>query len=109
MTEQPTSLAGLKPSASESLVGWATSQRLHPLTWLMILAALLHLAGDLVISIVHLANVFDRMGVRPQPLAIVLADIAHMFGYSLAFFGTAAMVEFLHRIWDELRRRRLGE
>ncbi len=39
-------------------------------------------------------------------LPLVLAAIAHRYGYSLTFFGTAAIVEFLFRIWDELRVRR---
>ncbi len=96
-------------SPSGTLFGWILSRRLHKVTWLVVLAAALHLAGDTVLAISSLQRYFAggvTLAGRATTLAEVLAGIVHAYSYSLLFFGTAASVEFLFRIWDEVRRRR---
>ena len=107
MSEQKTDLG---PSPSESLAGWMSGLHLHRLTWLIVIAALLHLAGDTVYAISDLSTFLatgQSEAHRDTTLALVLAGIARSYGYSLVFFGSAATIEFLFRIWDELRLRRL--
>ncbi|HEY5409864.1 MAG TPA: hypothetical protein VIJ94_03965 [Caulobacteraceae bacterium] len=91
-------------SASETTRRWLASQRWHPVTWLLVIAGLLHLVGDIVMGAVLLTP--GASGGSVKPLAENLAEILHMVGYSLLFFGTAATVEYLFRIWGELRLRR---
>ena len=97
---------------AESLWRWLISLKLHRVTWVIVLAALLHLAGDIVYAIDDLSQ-FLATGAtasgRATNLPLVLAGIARSFGYSLIFFGSAATVEFLFRIWDELRLIRAGK
>ncbi len=110
MTEPQNTMGSGSPA--ESLWSWLTSLKLHRLTWVIVLAALLHLAADIVYAIDDLTQ-FLTLGAstsgRGTNLALVLAGIARSFGYSLIFFGTAATVEFLFRIWDELRLIRAGK
>lgn len=95
-------------SPSDALFGWIFSQQLHKVTWIVVIAAVLHLVGDTVLAISSLQRYFAS-GVtatgRATSLAEVLAGIVHAYSYSLLFFGTAATVEFLFRIWEEMRRR----
>jgi hypothetical protein len=72
---------------------------LHFITKLMVFAACLHLAGDTFAAVrdwgkLHFGGVtfFDW----------VIA-VSHSYGYSLIYFGTAATVELLFRIWREFR------
>ncbi len=91
---------------SESLAHWLVALNLHRVTWLIVLAALLHLAGDVVYAVDDLTQFLTKHVTatgHDTTLPVVLAGIARTFGYSLVFFGTAATVEFLFRIWDELR------
>jgi hypothetical protein len=92
-------------SPSETARAWLATRRWHPMTWLVVIAGVIHLVGDLVLSISDIGRQLG--GALPnKPWAEVLAGIAHMVGLSLSYFGTAATVEFLFRIWDELRLRR---
>ena len=78
--------------------------RLHPITRLIIAAGVLHLCGDLLAGVVSLLQYRDlTMSGSEASLARVLADIAHSVAYGLSFFGTAATVEFLVRIWAEVK------
>jgi hypothetical protein len=89
-------------SPSEQLLRAAKKAKLHPVTWVVIGAAIAHLAGDLLSALViYHRYVQAESGVS---LAEVVATIVHALSYSTLFFGTAAMVEFLFRIWGELRQ-----
>ena len=84
--------------------------RLHPVTWIVIFAALVHLAGDTAFALLALKPFLwpagdAAAGYGREPLSLVLASICYTYSASLVFFGTAATVEFLFRIWAELRRR----
>ena len=78
---------------------WST---LHFITRLIVVAAIARLAADFVASLTELEKL--RLG------AVTWADwfvaTAHAFGYSLIFFGSAATVELLYRIWREVRHLR---
>lgn len=108
MSERRSELAD---SPSDALSAWMSGLHLHRLTWLIVIAALLHLVGDTVYAVSDFAT-FIHTGQtdthRDTNLVLVLAGIARTYGYSLTFFGTAAIVEYLFRIWDELRIRRFG-
>jgi hypothetical protein len=79
---------------------------LHPVTWVLIVAAGMHLCGDLIVF----SRIWRPMpgpfptpgGMRPSAVGFTL----QLLGLSLSYFVTAAMVEFLARIWDELRIQR---
>jgi hypothetical protein len=101
-------------SPSEAMRGWLSTQRLHWMTWLLILAGALHLAADIVTSIADVARFFTDQGYGSVAApgrsgAEVVAATAARIGYSLEFFGTAAIVEFLARIWAELQLKRRAE
>lgn len=97
---------------SEKLAAWMRGLRLHPVTWLLVAAAALRLGADTVDAVAdihsYLSLGLDARG-HNTTAAQMWAGIAHAYGYSLVFFGTAATVEFLFRIWRELRIRRTGE
>jgi len=79
----------------------------HPITRLIVVAGLLHLCGDLLSGATNLLQYRDMVMMGSQAsLARVLADIAHGVAYGLSFFGTAATVEFLVRIWAEVKAMR---
>ena len=81
--------------------------RLHPITRLIIVAGVLHLCGDLLSGVVNLLQYRQMaMGGGEASLARVLSDLAHNLAYGLSFFGTAATVEYLVRIWVEVRAMR---
>lgn len=87
--------------------------RLHPVTRFLILAALIHLFGD----VFYVAETLAR---QPPPSVFGLGDDdqmaraqlfelsgrwAHAIALSLSYFAYPAMVEFLVRIWRELQVR----
>jgi hypothetical protein len=110
MNSVPPDLAPTEPS--EKLAAWMKDLHLHPVTWLLVAVAVLRLGADTVDTIADMHSYFslglDARG-RSTTAAEMWAGIAHAYGYSLALFGTAATVEFLFRIWRELRVRRTGE
>lgn len=82
-------------------------RRWHPITRLIVVAGVLHLCGDVLAGIMNLLQYRDMVMVGSEAsLARVLADIAHGVAYGLSFFGTAATVEFLVRIWAEVKAMR---
>jgi uncharacterized membrane protein len=89
-------------SDSERLSGFL--RRLHPLTQLLVVAVLVHLAASVVTAIATLA--LPTFAQQNQPFVVRLAQQAHGITYSILLFGTAATVEFLFRIWSELRLAR---
>ncbi len=89
------------PSASDRLGSFFG--RLHPMTRFLLVVCVLHLAATLVGAISYVG------GIGRQPLGVVLiAEQARSVAYSLTYIGGAASVEFLFRIWDELKRTRTG-
>lgn len=80
----------------------ATFSRLHPVTRLVIAGGLIHLIADLMMGLSgvlrYLAQGLPWQGLSIENLAWVLNSV----GYSLTFFGVAAAVEFLFRIWREV-------
>ena len=85
----------------------ALLRRLHPITRLIVVAGVLHLCGDVLSggkSLLEYQQIAMTGG--EASLARVLADIAQGVAYGLAFFGSAATVEYLVRIWGEVRTMR---
>lgn len=87
-------------------------RRLHYVTWLLIAATIVRLAADTVFATVTLKsfaaayfNGTPIAGGRGQ-LALAIASIIYTYSSSIGFVAAAASVEYLYRIWDELRRRR---
>ena len=87
-------------------------QRLHYVTWLLIIATVVRLAADTVFATVTLKsfatayfNGTPIAGGRGQ-LALAIASIIYTYSSSIGFVAAAASVEYLYRIWAELRRRR---
>jgi hypothetical protein len=96
-------------SPSEAMRDWVSTRRLHRMTWLIIVAGLLHLVGDIVTSLSDLARMAahtDAFSPGPPKSIQLAGEVVSRIGYSLWFFGTAATVEYLARIWEELRLRR---
>jgi len=86
-------------SASDRLGGFLG--RLHPVTQLLVVAAAVHLIATLVAAGFNLAS--PSVSLQSRPLGLRLAEHVRSICYSLALFGTPATVEFLFRIWNELR------
>jgi len=87
-------------SASERLLGFIRS--LHPVTRVIVAAGLIYLFGDIFTGLAVLSR-YQQAGAPlfGAPLDTIAA-VAHAVGYSLGFFGTAASVEYLFRIWREV-------
>jgi hypothetical protein len=95
----------IAPSASESLFGFL--RRLHPMTRFIIAVAVLHLAGEAAVVWRDLShfNSYGEPGVNRLDIFVVAQEMRLL---SLPFLdlGTAATIEFLFRIWEELKVRR---
>lgn len=78
-------------------------RRLHPVTRLIVAAGLLHLCGDVVggLHVLWLRQNAMAMG-NQASIVQMLSDGAHALAYTISFFGTAATVEYLFRIWREV-------
>lgn len=78
--------------------------RLHPVTRIVVAAAIISFCGDLmqVISVVSLL----AQGAAAQPLIPSIGGLLTSIGYSLGYVGAAASVEYLFRIWREVRLMR---
>ncbi len=88
--------------AEGSRRSWAVFTGLHPITRLVIAGGLIHLIGDLLMGLSGvLRNVSQGLPWQGLPIE-TLAGILTSIGYSLTYFGTAATVEFLFRIWREV-------
>jgi hypothetical protein len=77
------------------------SKRWHPITRLVVLAGVIHLVGDAF----NIATVTAKTIQAGYGAAVPLETVSNWLGavgYSLTFFGSAAMVEFLVRIWREV-------
>lgn len=101
------------PSASERLA--AESRRaisgfggLHLATKIVVIAASIHLLSDVIKAASTLLDPSRASVVSAVPLETV-ANVLSSVGYSLSYFGGAATVEFLFRIWGEVRRLRETE
>lgn len=79
----------------------AASGRWHPITRLVVFAGIIHLVGDVFNIATVLAKTIQGGYGAVVPLETV-ANWLWALGYSLTFFGSAAMVEFLVRIWREV-------
>jgi hypothetical protein len=77
--------------------------RLHPMTRFLVVTVILYIAASLV------GQIFPSSRFDGAPLAIRISSWISSLAYGLTLFGGAATVEFLFRIWDELKRARLGE
>jgi hypothetical protein len=89
-------------SGSERLGGFM--RRLHPLTQLLVVAVLVHLGASLFTAVASLAA--PTLAQQTRPFGVRLAEQLHGIAYSVMLFGTAATVEFLFRIWTELKLAR---
>jgi hypothetical protein len=78
-------------------------------TWIVVWATVAHLLGDTVWAISALSALFKNGMTptgRPTTAVEVIGDIIHAYAYSMLFLASAATVEFLFRILEELRRQR---
>jgi amino acid transporter len=78
--------------------------RLHPITRFLLVVCVLHLIATLAVVVAHLPS----YGGQPMR-SIIIAEDMRSVAYSLTYIGGAASVEFLFRIWDELKRTRTGD
>ncbi len=89
--------------------------KLHPITWLMIALAIVEFGAALL----AFTDGARSLGLGYQPVlpaglpvtnwvAFLAASIPSMT-YGLGWLGSAAMVEFLFRIWRELRAIRAAK
>jgi hypothetical protein len=78
---------------------WST---LHFITRLIVIAAFLHLAADALVAV----RDAEKVSLGASTWLDWIAATGHAFGYSLIFFGSAATVELLFRIWREFREMR---
>jgi hypothetical protein len=78
--------------------------KLHPVTQLLVVAVVVYLVASLAIGVATLVQ--PSMAAQARPFAVRLAEVVRGLAYSLILFGTAASVEFLFRIWRELRLAR---
>ena len=84
--------------------------RLHPITRLVIAAGVLHLCGDALSAGVILVKHYQMSLIGgDDSLGKAMADIAHSLAYGLGFFGSAASIEYLFRIWVEVKALRAGD
>lgn len=98
-------------SSGEAFAPGGTATRLHPITWLILLAIALRLAAD-AINLADLLRVYAAHGgdrglgwFWPRDFARQEREIAQ----TLVYFVDAAMVEGLSRVWRALRDQRLGQ
>ena len=104
MTEPTTPLTA--PSPSENLFGFF--RRLHPMTRFLIAVTIVRLIADLIVSFSEYSGPRADFAVQQGLAGIVyiLAAQTRNLTYSLAFLGSAATIEFMFRIWEELKVRR---
>lgn len=82
--------------------------RLHPVTRVVVAAAIVSLCGDLLQAVGVIATL--AQGAAAQPLIPSIGGLLTSFGYSISFIGAAASVEYLFRIWREISLiRKRGE
>lgn len=86
-------------AAAERVTGFFG--RLHPVTRIVAAATLISLCGD-IMQLVGLVSAY-QLGSVTQPLSASIATLLTSFAYSLGFIGSAASVEYLFRIWREVR------
>jgi len=100
------------PARRQGLLGWLTSLRLHYVTWLLIVATLARITADTVFAIItlksYVATFIGGEGLvgSKAPLALAIASVIYTYSSSIGFFAAAAAVEYLYRIWTELKARR---
>jgi hypothetical protein len=82
-------------------------RRLHPMTKFLVVVTLLYLMATIMTSISYVVHPSPSWAAAP--LSEHLALEAKSIAYALTLFGGAASVEFLFRIWDELKRTRTGD
>jgi hypothetical protein len=90
-------------SGSERVGGFLGG--LHPITRFLVAIAVLHLVATIYTVAAGLME--PLLSSHPGPLGSRLAEHARSIAYSLGFFGSAASVEFLFRIWSELKLARI--
>lgn len=93
MTETET----LPPTPSEKTT--AALGRLHLVTRLLVLAAVLHLVGDLP----FVWRFVTAVQAGSELTFDALSQMVQAIGYSLTFIGGAASFEYVVRIWRELK------
>ncbi|KSB90381.1 hypothetical protein AS593_10605 [Caulobacter vibrioides] len=76
-------------------------RRLHPVTRIVAAAGIVSLCGDLM-QVVGIVSAFQQ-GAATQPLGGAIASVLTSFGYTIGYVGAAATVEYLFRIWSEVK------
>lgn len=93
-------------SLSERLVATARHANLHPVTWIIVWTTVAHVVGDTLYALEALEKLFRSNGSGPPTTAEIvrlIASIVHAYSYSVLFIASAATVEFLFRILQELK------
>jgi hypothetical protein len=92
-------------SASQSLI--AFFRRLHPMTRFIVAVAVLHMAAEIVIVWGDIASAWPSLDPEMRRAKLLLfAQAIRSLSYPVLDLGTAATVEFLFRIWEELKVRK---
>lgn len=80
---------------------FAFIRRLHPVTRIVAAAGLVSFCGDLM-QLVGIVSAFQH-GAAAQPMGATIAGVLTSLGYSIGYVGAAATVEYLFRIWREVK------
>jgi heme/copper-type cytochrome/quinol oxidase subunit 1 len=79
--------------------------KLHPVTWVMLIGFLLQLASSLI-DVLQLAYpwlLYPDVAMEDNHRALLVSLLFRSIADSLFLISSAVMVEFLYRIWRELR------
>lgn len=80
---------------------FAFVRRLHPVTRIVAAAGVVSLCGD-VMQVIGIVSAFEQ-GAQTQSLSAAIASVLTSFGYTIGYVGAAATVEYLFRIWREVK------
>lgn len=95
-------------SPSEFVLGFM--RRLHPMTRFVVTVAVLHFTAEAFIVWGQFGRI-ENYGERPLDKLLVAGEALRNLIYPVLDLGTAATIEFLFRIWEELkvRKRRVAD
>ncbi|PVM90487.1 hypothetical protein DDF62_09570 [Caulobacter radicis] len=80
---------------------FALVRRLHPVTRIVAAAGVVSLCGD-VMQAIGIVSALQQ-GAAAQPMGTTIAGFLTSLGYTIGYVGAAATVEYLFRIWREVK------
>lgn len=82
--------------------------KLHGITWLFIGLGVIEFIAQIYQTADTIRNTLGDVRLGQESPFILFGILVPSYFYALNWLGTAAMVEVLIRIWEELRAKRLG-